>query len=69
MKRTELFEVISTYKDMSQNLYSGDLRSGQFYDLPIIRLWEHMKMLPLSHKPTETIQFFQDHGIDQSPHL
>ena len=52
---------------MGQNLYPGEKRSGQFRDLPILSLWRNMKMLPFSHKPTETTQFFQDHG--HSPHL
>ena len=45
---------------MSQNFDPGDLRSGQFRDRPTISLWGIMKMLPVSHKPTETTQFFQD---------
>ena len=40
--------------DMSQNFYPGNLRSGQLRDLPIISLSGNMKMLPVSHKPTET---------------
>ena len=54
-------------KSMPRNLYPGDLRSGQFRELPIIRLWGNMRMLPVSYKPIKTIQFFQDHG--NSPHL
>ena len=54
-------------KRMSQNFYPGDLRSGQFRDLPIISLRGDMKTLPVSHKLTETTQFFQDH--EHSPHL
>ena len=52
---------------MSQNFYPGDLRSGQFRDLPIISRGWKMKLLPVSHKLTETIQFYLDHG--HSPHL
>ena len=48
---------------MSHNFYPGGLRSGQFRDIPIINLWGKMKMLPVSHKPTENT----DHG--RSPHL
>ena len=40
---------------------------GQFRDLPIISPWGNMKMLPVSHKPIKTTQFFQNHG--HSPHL
>ena len=54
-------------KRMSQNFHPGDLRSGQFRDLPIISLWGNMKMLPVSLKSTEATQFFQDDG--HSPHL
>ena len=46
----------------SQKFYHGELRSGQFRDLPTISLWGNKKMLPVSHKPTETIQLFQDHS-------
>ena len=54
-------------KCMARNFYPGGLRSGQFRGLPIISIWENMKMLPVSHKPNKTTQFFQDHG--HSPHL
>ena len=54
-------------KCISRNFDSGDLRSGQCRDLPIISLWGNMKMLPVSRKRTETTQFFQDHS--QSTHL
>ena len=52
---------------MPHNFYPGDIRSGQFRDLPIISLLGNMKMLTVSHKPTEAVQFFQDHG--HSPQL
>ena len=48
-------------KCVSQNFYPGDQRSDQFRALPIISLWGNMKMLPVSHIPTETSQLFQDH--------
>ena len=54
-------------KCLSQNLYLVDLRSGQYRDLPIISLWENMEIFPVSHKPIETTQFFQDRG--RSPDL
>ena len=54
-------------KCMSQNFYPDELRSGQFHDLPIISLLGIIKMPPVLHKPTDTTQFFQDHG--HSPHL
>ena len=54
-------------KCMPKNVYPGDLRSGQFRDLPIISLWGNMKILPVSHKPIKTSHFFRDHG--RSPHL
>ena len=49
-------------KCMPRNFYPGDLRSGQFHDLPIIGLWGNVEMLPVLHKPIKIIQFFQDHG-------
>ena len=54
-------------KRMPQNFYPGEVRSGQFRGFPIISLWGKMKMLPVSHKPTETTQLLQYHG--HSPHL
>ena len=51
----------------SQSLYPGDLRSGQFRGLPIISTWGNMKMLPVSHKPIETTQLFQDHVPSNHP--
>ena len=59
----DCFMSSSPIKGMSQNFFLGDLKSGQFRDLPIISLWGNMKMLPASHKPIETYQFFQDHPI------
>ena len=50
-------------KCVPRNCYPGDLRSGQFRDL----LMGKYEMLPVSHKPIKTTQFFQDHG--PSPHL
>ena len=67
MKLTGLHEIISNYKLYVSDIYTGDLRSGQFQDLPIISLSGNMKMLLVSHKPTETTQFYQDHN--HSPHL
>ena len=67
MEVTGSHEVISIYKMYSQNLHPGDPSSGQFRDLSFISLWGNMKILSVSHKLTETIQFFQDH--DHSPHL
>ena len=55
---------------MSQNFYPGDLRSGQLRDLPIISLWGNTKMLPVSHKPTETTNSFRimaTHAICDDP--
>ena len=49
-------------KCMPKNFYPDDLRSGQFRDLTIRSLWWNMKMLPVSHKPIKTTQWFQDHG-------
>ena len=52
-------------KHISRNFDFSDLRSsGQFSGLSIISLWENVKMLPVSHKLTETT-LFQDH--DHSP--
>ena len=48
-------------KCMPQSFYPDDQRLGQFRDLPIISLWGNMKTFPVSHKPIEAIQFFQDH--------
>ena len=39
MKLTGLHEVIITYKMLTSDFIPGDLRSGQFRDLPIISLW------------------------------
>ena len=51
---------------MSQIFYFGDLRAkGQvnFVTLPPHnKPMGNVKMLLVSHKPTETTQFFQDHG-------
>ena len=38
MKLTGLLEVISTYRIYGPEFYLGDLRSGQFRDIPIISL-------------------------------
>ena len=62
MKVLGLFEVISTYKMYVSDFCPDDLRFGQFCDLPIINLWENMKILHVLHKPTETTQFVQDNG-------
>ena len=35
---------------LSQNLYFGDLRAGQFRDLPIISQWRHFQKLCFSIK-------------------
>ena len=67
MKLERLHEVIITYQGLTLEYFPGDLRSGQFRDLPVINLWGNMKMLPVSHKLTETTQFSQDHSY--SPHL
>ena len=47
--------------------FHTDKRLCQFRDLCIISLYGNLKMLPVSHKPNKTNQFFQDHG--HSPHL
>ena len=52
---------------MSQNLYLGGLKSGEFHGLSIISLWGKIKMLPILHKLTENSLFYQDHG--DSPYL
>ena len=55
-------------KCMSQNFYAGELRSGQFRDLPNVKAYGEMRKCFLSRKKTtETIQIFQDHG--HSSHL
>ena len=66
MKLAGLLSLISIYK-MYVSEFCILVTLGQFRDLPIISIWGNMKMLPVSHKPTETTQFFQDHG--HSPHL
>ena len=58
MKRTGSLSLISTYK-MSHNLYSGDLRSGQFRVLSIISLWGNMKMLPFGINPPKPPNSFR----------
>ena len=55
------------YLLVSRNFLSGNLRSCEFRDLTIMRLWRNMKMFAVSHKSTKTTQFFQDHS--RSPHL
>ena len=67
MKLAGLLEVISTYKTCVSELFSWWLKVRSISWPPIISLWGNMKMLPVSHKPTETTQFYQDHG--HSPHL
>ena len=62
MRLTRLHEVIITYQGLTLEFFIGDLRSGQFRDLPIVSLWGNLKMLPVSHKLTETTQLFQDHS-------
>ena len=57
-------------KCVSQNFNPSDLKSGQFRDLPIISLLGNVKMLHVSHKPTETTQFFRimaNHPICDDP--
>ena len=67
MKLTGLVDVTSTYNIYVLESYPSHLSSGQVRDLPIISPRGNMKMLSVSQKPTETTQFFQDHG--HSPHL
>ena len=43
-KLSGLHKVISTYKMLSRIFDIGDLRSGQFRDLPIISLWGKIKI-------------------------
>ena len=43
MKLPKLIRVYVTAKSKSQNFF-GDLRSGQFLDLIIIRHWQSVKM-------------------------
>ena len=66
-RNTGLYESSVPIKRMPQNFYLVDLRSNQCRDLAIIRLWGNTKMVPVSHKPIKTTQFFQNHGL--SPHL
>ena len=47
MKLTGSLEVTSAYKMYVSVFCPGGLRSGQFRDLPILCLWENMKMLGL----------------------
>ena len=62
MKLAGLHKVIITYKMLASDFFPDDLRSDQLRDPTIISLWGNIKMLPVSHKPTKTTHFLQDHS-------